>query len=101
MNLPFGKKEKNPIEKEMEELAEAWECEKLNSPERQAMIERYRELNAMLLEEKKLEKQGAIDAKTLLNAGITVGLALLTLNFERFDTLRSKTSTLWLRRQNN
>lgn len=99
MNLPFKKQEKNPLDIEMEELAAEWALEEIDSERRHVLIERYKELNQMRLEEKKLEKSGAIDSKTLFNAGVTLGLALLTLNFEQFDTLRSKASTLWLRRE--
>lgn len=98
MKLPW-KKEKDPIELEKEELARAWAVEELNSGQRQALIERYLALDEHQLEHEKIRAEHAIDAKTLLTNGVTIGLCLLTLNFEKFDILRSKTANLWLRRR--
>ena len=41
----FGKKVKDPIEMEKEELARAWAVEELDSAERQELIDRYLELD--------------------------------------------------------
>jgi len=98
--LPW-KKEKtvDPIELEKQELAEMWSREELNSEERNLLIQRYLYLDEVYTRKhKKLDAKGAIDKKTLFNGGLTVGLALLTLNYERFDVLRSKVTNLWLRR---
>lgn len=97
MNLPW-KKETDPIELEKKELARAWAVEELDSTERQMLIDRYLELDEHQLEHEKIRAEHAIDAKTLLTNGVTVGLCLLTLNFEKFDILRSKAANLWLRR---
>ncbi len=97
MNLPW-KKEADPIELEKKELARAWAVEELDSTERQMLIDRYLELDEHQLEHEKIRAEHAIDAKTLLTNGVTVGLCLLTLNFEKFDILRSKAASLWLRR---
>lgn len=98
MNLPW-KKDIDPIEFEKEELARAWAVEELDSEERQALIQRYLELDEHQLQREAIRAEGAIDAKSLLTNGVTIGLALLTLNYEKFDILRSKVSTLWLRRR--
>lgn len=95
----FKKKVTDPIELEKEELARAWSFEELNSEERQALVDRYLELDSHQLEHEKIRAEHGIDAKTLLTNGVTIGLALLTLNFERFDVLRSKVANLWLRRR--
>lgn len=97
MKLPW-KKEKDPIEKEKECLALLWANEE-DDEKRNALIERYMELDNHQLEAEKVKAGGKIDAKTLFNGGVTVGLALLTLNFERFDILRSKAANFWLRRR--
>lgn len=98
--LMFGKKkEQDPIELEKQELARAWAVEELDSVERQELIERYLELDRHQLEHEKIRAEHAIDAKTWLTNGVTIGLCLLTLNFEKFEVLRSKTANLWLRRR--
>jgi hypothetical protein len=51
------------------------------------------------LEAVKAKAGGRIDAKTLFNGGLTLGLALLTLNFEKVDIVRSKVANFWLRRR--
>jgi hypothetical protein len=96
MKLPW--KKDDPIEMEKQLLAEMWANEE-DEYERQKLIERYVELDNHQLEAEKVKSGGKIDAKTLFNGGITVGLALLTLNFEKFEILRSKASNLWLRRR--
>ena len=98
MNLPW-KKEVDPIEQEKQELARAWAVEELSSEARQELIQRYLELDEHQLQREAIRAEGAIDAKSLLTNGVTIGLALLTLNYEKFDILRSKVSTLWLRRR--
>lgn len=98
MKLPW-KKEVDPIELEKRELALAWSREELDSSERQELIDRYLELDERTLEHEKIRAEHRIDAKTWLSSGVTVGLALLTLNYERFDVLRSKAANLWLRRR--
>lgn len=97
MKLPW--KKDDPIEKEKAELAELWMKEEPDSPERQELIDRYMVLENHQLETEKVKAGGRIDAKTLFNGGITVGLALLTLNFEKFDIIRSKVANMWLRRR--
>lgn len=96
MKLPWNK-EKDPIELEKEELAELWINEQ-NSEKRNALIERYMELENHQLEVEKIRVVGKIDAKTWFNGAITVGIALLTLNYEKFDIVRSKVANIWLRR---
>lgn len=98
MKLPW-KKEVDPIELEKEELARSWAVEDLSSEKRQALIQRYLELDEHQMRREEIRADGAIDPKTLLTNGVTIGLALLTLNYEKFDILRSKVSTLWLRRR--
>lgn len=95
----FKKKVADPIELEKQELARAWAVEELDSEERQELINRYLELDTHQLEHEKIRAEHSIDPKTLLTNGVTIGLALLTLNFERFDVLRSKVANLWLRRR--
>lgn len=97
MKLPW--KKDDPIELEKKELAELWSREEPDSPERQELIDRYIELDNHQLEAEKVKAGSKIDAKTLFNGGITVGLALLTLNYEKFEILRSKAASLWLRRK--
>ena len=94
----FNKKV-DPIELEKQELARAWAVEEVNSSERQMLIDRYLELDAHQLEHEKIRAEHGIDPKTLLTNSVTIALALLTLNYERFDILRSKVSNLWLRRR--
>ena len=96
MKLPW--KKEDPIEREKQLLAEMWANEE-DEVERQKLIERYVELDNHQLEAEKVKSGGRIDAKTLFNGGVTIGLALLTLNFEKFEILRSKVSNLWLRRR--
>lgn len=96
MKLPW--KKDDPIEKEKEILALMW-AEEEDETKRNDLIERYMELDNHQLEAEKVKSGGKIDAKTLFNGGITVGLALLTLNFERMEVLRSKVSNLWLKRR--
>ncbi len=98
MKLPW-KKEKDPIELEKEELARAWAVEDLNSEKRQALIERYMALDSQQLEHEKIRAEHGIDGKTILSNGVTIGLALLTLNYEKFDIVRSKVANFWLRRR--
>lgn len=97
----FWKKEPkmDPIEEEKDRLAREWTDPVITPEKRKELIDRYVELDQHQLEVEKVKKDGKIDAKTLLSSGVTVGLALLTLNFERFDVLRSKVSNLWLRRK--
>ena len=95
----WHKKEKSPLEKEMEELAVEWSREELDSARRQELIRRYMELDARRLEHEKLKKEHGIDAKTVLSTGTTLLLAVATLEYERTDTIRSKISQWWLRRR--
>ena len=88
----------DPIELEKAALAEEWSKEELDSERRQELIQRWIELDNQQLEHKKLKAAGAIDKKTLFQGGLTLVLALLTLNFEKTDTLRSKVQALWLKR---
>lgn len=97
--MKFPWKKDDPLEKEKEELAQAWAVEELDSEKRQELIKRYLELDNQQLEHKKVQAAGQIDAKTLLTNGVTIGLALLTLRYEQFDVLRSKVANLWLRRK--
>lgn len=98
MKLPWKKNRHiDPIEREKKELAELWINEE-DSKKRNELIERYIALDNHQLESAKVRGAGGIDAKTLFNGGVTIGLALLTLNFERFDIVRSKVANLWLRR---
>lgn len=97
MKLPW--KKDDPLELEKRELAELWSREEPDSPERQELIDRYMQLETHQLEAEKVKAGGKIDAKTIFNGGITVGLALLTLNFEKFDIVRSKVANMWLRRR--
>lgn len=96
MKLPW--KKEDPIEREKQLLAEMWANEE-DEEKRNALIERYMELDDHQLEAEKVKSGGKIDAKTLFNGGLTVGLALLTLNFEKFDIIRSKAANFWLRRR--
>lgn len=97
MKLPWEKID--PIELEKEELAKAWAVEELDSSARQELIRRYLELDKQQLEHEKIHAEHSIDAKTLLTNGVTIGLCLLTLNYEKFDIVRSKAANLWLRRK--
>lgn len=99
MNLPW-KKEPTPLEQEMAEVAQLWALAEPKSDEWEMYKRKYLELDARNLEHTKVRSEGAIDAKTWLSTGTTIGLAILTLNYERFDNLRSKVSNLWLRRRN-
>ena len=95
----FGfKKEADPIEEVKKELAQAW-VDAETEEEKNALIDRYLELDTHQIEREKVLGEHKIDSKTWLNTGVTVGLALLTLNFERFDVLRSKVTSLWLKRR--
>ncbi len=96
MKLPW--KKDDPIELEKARLAQEWANEE-DEYERQKLIARYMELDDHQLEAEKVKSGGKIDAKTLFNGGLTIGLALLTLNFERFDIIRSKAANFWLRRR--
>lgn len=98
MNLPFVKKE-TPIEQEMRELSEAWVMEDLDSTERQELINRYMELANFKLEQDKLKLEHGITPARVLSTATTVGLAVMTLNFEEFSILKSKVTSMWLRRQ--
>ena len=97
--MPFWKKEKNPVEERMEEVAQLWANTTPNTPEWFQYQNMYLELEEHNLERLKVQKDGQIDAKTWLGTATTIGLALLTLNYERFDTIRSKAAQLWLRRR--
>jgi len=98
MKLPWNREVTDPIEKEKAELAELWANEQ-DAEKRQALVDRYLELDTHQLEREKVRAEHAIDAKTWLTNGVTIGLCLLTLNFEKFDILKSKTANLWLRRR--
>lgn len=98
MNLPW-KKELDPIELEKQELARTWVVEELDSETRQDLIRRYLALDTHQLEREKIRAEHAIDAKMILSNGVTILLALLTLNYEKEDVLRSKVQSLWLRRR--
>lgn len=93
------RKRPNPIEIEKSALAEEWSREELDSERRQELIQRWIELDNQQLEHKKLKAAGSIDMKTWFQGGLTLTLALLTLNFEKTDTLRSKVQALWLKRK--
>lgn len=97
--MPFWKKEKNPIEEQMGEIAQLWANTEPNTPEWFQYQVMYLDLEEHNLERLKVQKDGQIDAKTWLGTLTTVGLALLTLNYERFDTIRSKAVQLWLKRR--
>lgn len=96
MKLPW--KKEDPIEKEKERLAQEWMSEE-DEYERQKLIAQYIALDDHQLEAVKAKAGGRIDAKTLFNGGLTLGLALLTLNFEKVDIVRSKVANFWLRRR--
>lgn len=96
MKLPW--KKEDPIEREKEKLAQEWANEE-DEAKRQKLIDQYIALDDHQLEAVKAKAGGRIDAKTLFNGGLTVGLALLTLNFEKFDIIRSKAANFWLRRR--
>lgn len=96
MQLPW--KKEDPLEVEKRCLALEWANEE-DEYRRQSLIERYMQLEEHQLEAEKVRAGGRIDAKTLFNGGVTIGLALLTLNFEKFDILRSKAANFWLRRR--
>ena len=94
----FRKKD-DPIEQEKRELAEAWSREELTSAERAELINRYMELDSHQLARESVQAQNGIGPKDLFNSGVTLGLALLTLNYERTDVIRSKVANFWLRRK--
>lgn len=96
MKLPW--KKEDPIELEKAKLAQEWANEE-DEAKRQKLIDQYIALDDHQLEAVKAKAGGRIDAKTLFNGGLTIGLALLTLNFERFDIIRSKAANFWLRRR--
>lgn len=96
MKLPW--KKDDPIEMEKDRLAREWANEE-DEAKRQKLIDQYIALDDHQLEAVKAKAGGRIDAKTLFNGGLTVGLALLTLNFEKFDIIRSKAANFWLRRR--
>lgn len=97
--MAFWKKKPSPIEERMTEVALLWANTEPNSDEWFMYQNMYLELDARNLEHKKVRREGSIDPKTWLNTGTTIGLALLTLNYERFDSLRSKVAQMWLRRR--
>lgn len=95
----FGKENTlDPIELEKSVLAEEWSKEEVDSERRQELIQRWIALDNQQLEHKKLKAAGSIDMKTWFQGGLTLTLALLTLNFEKTDVLRSKVQALWLKR---
>ena len=96
MKLPW--KKEDPIELEKEKLAQEWANEE-DEAKRQKLIDQYIALDDHQLEAVKAKAGGRIDAKTLFNGGLTLGLALLTLNFEKVDIVRSKVANFWLRRR--
>lgn len=96
MKLPW--KKEDPLEKEKEKLAQEWANEE-DETKRQKLIDQYIALDDHQLEAVKAKAGGRIDAKTLFNGGLTLGLALLTLNFEKADIVRSKVANFWLRRR--
>ena len=97
MKLPW--KKDDPIELEKKALAEMWAVEELDSEARQQLVNRYMELDNHQLARESIRADHGIDAKTILTNGVTIGLALLTLNYEKCDVLRSKVANLWLRRR--
>lgn len=94
----FRKKD-DPIELEKQALAEAWSREELDSAERAELINRYMELDDHQLARESVQAQNGIGPKDLFNSGVTIGLALLTLNYERTDVIRSRVANFWLRRK--
>lgn len=96
MKLPW--KKEDPIEREKAKLAQEWANEE-DETKRQKLIDQYIALDDHQLEAVKAKAGGRIDAKTLFNGGLTLGLALLTLNFEKVDIVRSKVANFWLRRR--
>lgn len=96
MKLPW--KKDDPIELEKEKLSKEWMSEE-DEAKRQKLIDQYIALDNHQLEAVKAKAGGRIDAKTLFNGGLTLGLALLTLNFEKVDIVRSKVANFWLRRR--
>ena len=97
----WKKKEKSPIERQMDEVALMWAREEPGTDDWYLYQGMYLALDERRLEHQKVQKEGAIDAKTWLSTGTTIGLALLTLNFEKMDVLRSKVTNLWLRRRSD
>ena len=86
----------DPIEMEKQRLAEEW----LTAPtdeKRQELINQYLMLDDHTFERTKVKWD---NMKVMVGNLVTVGLCLLTLNFEKFDTIRSKASAFWLRRRN-
>lgn len=91
-------KKVDPIEERKAELAQEWKL--TDDPEKQKeLIRQYLELDDHQLEREKVRAEHGIDGKTLFNNLVMIGLAVATLNFERFDVLRSKVVNLWLRRR--
>lgn len=95
MRLPW--KTDDPIEKEKQVLAIEWANEE-DEIRRQELIERYMELDNHQIEAEKVRRNGKVSPDAIFNGLITVGIAVLTLNFEKVDILRSRVATLWLRR---
>ncbi len=91
-------KKVDPIEERKKELAQAWKLTD-DEEEKQELIKQYLALDDHQLEREKVRSEHGIDAKTLFNGVLTIGLAIATLNFERFEVLRSKVANLWLRRR--
>lgn len=91
-------KKVDPIEERKKELAQAWKLTD-DEEEKQEFIRQYLALDDHQLEREKIHAEHGIDAKTWFNGALTIGLAILTLNFERFEVLRSKVANLWLRRR--
>ncbi len=96
MRLPW--KTDDPIEKEKQVLAIEWANEE-NEIRRQELIERYMELDNHQIEAEKVRRNGRVSPDAIFNGLITVGIAVLTLNFEKVDILRSRVANLWLRRR--
>lgn len=70
--------------------------EPFGTPRRRALIDEYKELDEVTrqAQDSKVKRITSIGGMIL-----TLVLGVLTLNFERTETLRSKVTNLWLRRQ--
>lgn len=91
-------KKVDPIEERKAELAQEWKL--TDDPDKKKeLIRQYLELDDHQLEREKVRVEHGIDGKTIFNNLVMIGLAVATLNFERFEVLRSKVVNLWLRRR--
>lgn len=98
MEIPWKQPKKvDVLEREMDILADLLNNEDVDSPEYHKHLERWLELDERRMEHQELQVQRRVKPDTWVLAGKTLLIALLTLNYEKFDILTSRVSQLWLR----